>query len=171
MTVQVCTTSMSRATAITLLYEMVDDMTIANGFNYDWQYEKSGDLYFDADVNPILTITLGDEEDESDIGGAGSSEYICDVDVEIQAKGVIEGIKDSYEIPYEQQIVMSKMRDDIVTRFDSPFYLRKNGLRAITLSLIGVNIEPEEEEERYTTDRVVANYTLKYKTQRKLLDM
>lgn len=162
---------MSRATALQLLYEMASDMTIANSFNYDWAVEKSGDLYFDADDTAVLTISLGDELNNNDVGGVGSSESIDVVEVVIQAKGVIGGTVDSSNILYEGQLVESRMRDDIVTRYDSPFYLCKNGLRAISLMLTGVEIQEEEEESRYTTNRILCRFDLRYKTNLKLMDM
>jgi len=163
---------MSRATALTVLYEMVNNMTTVNGFNYNWTIHKGGDTYFGSrNPQPSITISFGYESNVDDRGGIGSGEYIDDANVIITGKVPLTGadIKSS-DVPYEEQLAISRGLDDIKTRFDSEGYLCANGVKARQLKYLGSDVLEKEDEQKYTTMRIECQYNLKYVTERKLLD-
>jgi len=163
---------MSRATALTLLYNMVDDMTIANGFNYDWNVHKGGDKFRGVrGQTPAITISFGAETNVDDRGGVGSWEYIDDANFTVTGKVCLSGANvPASEVAYEEQLAISRALDDIKTRYDSEGYLCANGLSARQLKYLGSDVLDKIDEQKYTTMRIECNFNLKYVTQRKLLD-
>ena len=163
---------MSRATALTLLYEMVADMTTANGFNYTWIIHKGGDTFNGVrSPSPALTISFGNETNVDDGGGIGSGEYIDDANFTITGKVALAGADvRASDVPYEEELAVARALDDIKTRYDSKGYLCDNGLSAKSLKYLGSDTLDKEDEQKYTTMRIECNFNLKYVTQRKLLD-
>ena len=169
---------MSRVNVLELLYAMVEDMTVANGFYYDWNTRKGGEIFRNDRTAPSITIAFGDETDVSDRGGIGSNEYMSDVTVEMLASVPMGGIDTKgSDVHYEQEKAMSKALDDIVTRYDCPAYLCTGGgdsakkVKAKELRYLGNSIDESGREGKFTTMRMTCQFNVKYVTQRKLGDV
>ncbi len=169
---------MSRVYLLELLYAMVEDMTIANGFYFDWNTRKGGEVFRNDRTAPSVTISFGDETDSSDRGGIGSSEYMSDVTVEMLLSVPMGGtdVKGS-DVHYEQEKAMSKALNDIVTRYDCPAYLCAGGgdpakkVKTKELRYLGNSVDESAREGKFSTMRMTCQFNIKYVTQRKLGDL
>lgn len=169
---------MSRVYVLELLYAMVEDMTVANGFYYNWNTRKGGEIFRNDRTAPSITISLGDETDVTDRGGVGSAEYMSDVVVEMLASVPMGGIDTKgSDVHYEQQEAISKALNDIVTRYDCPTYLCAGGgdsskkVKTKELRYLGNSIDEASREGKFTTMRMTCQFNIKYVTQRKLGDI
>lgn len=162
---------MSRALALQLLYEMVSDMTVANGFNYDWVVHKGGDKFLGVRANPAITINFGSETNVDDIGGIGSGEYRDDANFTITGKVAFGGANvTASNVDYEEERALAKALDDIKTRYDSGRYLCTGGVNDARVKYLGSESPSFSREQKFTTMRIVCNFNLKYTTQRKFID-
>ena len=162
---------MSRAKLIDAMYDMVSDMTITNGFNYDWIVVYDGDKSKGKIGNSQITISLGTENNEDDIGGNGSAQYIDSVEATITGKVNIEGADiRGYEIPYKMELALSKALDDIKTRYDSYRALCLRGVACRGLNYISSEPVQKPQEGKYRQVRIECKYEDRYITERIFID-
>jgi len=169
---------MSRVYLLELLYAMVEDMTVVNGFYYDWNTRKGGDIFRNDRKAPNVTISFGDGVDASDRGGIGSAQYMTDKTVEMLVSVPISGanVKAS-DVHYEQEMAMARAMNDIVTRYDCPNYLCSGGgnpakaVKAKELRFLGDSPEEALSEGKFTSMRTTCQFNVKYVTERKLGDI
>ena len=156
------------------MYEMIETMTIASGYNYDWQVNKSGDRFFKAENSPRAHIVEGDENNVDDIGGLGSNQYIDDLNFTITCKVAISDPDVSPEnVSFEQSQLVSNMRDDIKKRFSSPAYMCDQRqlrpeivFKARTLRYLRSRSRIETEEGKFSTFRLECDIVVKYESER-----
>lgn len=164
---------MSQQKAIELLYEMAEDITTANGFNYDWKLLKGGDRFLTArDRTPCVTITIGDEDNADDIGAIGSGQYIDTLKINFDIKvPIMEANVPSSDVMYQQQIDMAKAVDDIKKRYSTGRYLCSNGFAELrSLRYIKTRNDIVETEQKLSIGRRSLEFELKYVTERVFFD-
>lgn len=160
--------------ALTLLYEMVDLMTVANGYRFDWLSNKGNDKFFKAEDNPKLHILLADEENVDDVGAIGSDEYIDDQFVIMTAKVAIGGDIDPQELTYEQQNILERAKRDIKNSFSSGAYLcdqiklrpSEFDVYDTQLKYVRSRYQLEEVESKFSIMRIICTFRLKYRSKR-----
>jgi hypothetical protein len=163
---------MSKEPILPLLYEMVEDMTKANDFNYDWVVHKGGDKFRGVKGQvPAVTISSGDEDNVDDRGGIGSGQYIDEATYFITAKVGIKGadILPS-DVKYEEEQAIARAIDDIKTRYDSEAFFCGKGVEVKSLQYQGSISLEKANEQKYTTMRIQCRFDIKYVTERKLFD-
>ena len=155
-----------------LMDVMVDDMTVANSFNFDWSIQGDGDTRRGNRTGGAITIDFEDETNTNQNGGIGSGQYIDDATVYITGKVNLEesDVKAS-DVSRKTKQQYTKALDDIKTRYDSPRYLCKNGADCRGLIYQGCTFEKITKEGKFRSLRVKCRFVVKYVTQRKLLDV
>jgi hypothetical protein len=164
---------MSASQIETLMYEMVTDMTVANGFNFEWFIQGDKDIRKgDRTVsNGAITIGFQSENNTNQNGGIGSGQYIDDAIVMVTGKVNMAGTNvRGYDVEVETKKAYTKALDDIKTRYDSPKYLCQNELDCRGLMYQSGEIVKISEEGKFRSMRVECLFLVKYVTQRKLLD-
>jgi hypothetical protein len=161
---------MSRADAHIALYDLVADMTIANGYNYDWQVRY--DIEKSAPPKPngkaMLTIELGDETNQDDIGGAGAGQYIDLVQVLMTASvATAETDSKMSSIAYDQSIACSLAISDIKKMFNNaPLQDDLCTAGVHDLHYTGATIEVVENADKYTGKRAICTFDMQYRSER-----
>mgnify|MGYP000214498386 CR=1 FL=1 len=107
----------------TALYGVVDSMTTANGFNFDWRATKGDSRYFAESFRPSLNVKLetgaGNEYEESN--AQGNDQYGIDERVIITGRiPVVDMDVDAEDVPYEAQLAQSKGFQDILHAYAVP---------------------------------------------------
>ena len=154
------------------MYNMVADMTIANGFNFDWIIHGDGDMRRGNRTGGAITIDFQNETNTNKNGGIGSGQYIDDAIVEITGKvNLEEADVRASEVTRKTKQQFTKALDDIKTRYDSPKYLCNNGADCRGLIYQGCEFEQVIKEGKFRSMRVKCRFLVKYVTQRKLLDV
>jgi len=154
-----------------LMYDMVADMTIANGFNFDWTIEGDGDTRTGIRDGGSITIDFDSESNSNDQGGIGSGQYIDDARVYVTGKvNLATANTRGNNVTRLTKRQNALALDDIKTRYDSPRYLCANGADCRGMIYKGMEILEMEKEGKFRTLRVKCEFTVKYVTQRKLLD-
>ena len=154
-----------------LMYAMVDDMTIANGFNLDWVVHGDGDTRRGNRTGGAITIDFDSESNTNDSGGIGAGRYIDDARVYVTGK-VNLNIPDTRGINVDRLTKQqnAKALDDIKTRYDSPRYFNTHGADCRGLIYKGAEIEKISKEGKFRSYRVKCEFLVKYVTQRKFID-
>ena len=154
-----------------LMYEMVSQMTVANGFNYDWIIHGDGDTRRGNRTGGAITIDFESETNTNDNGGIGSARYIDDARVYITGKVNLVGSDvRGGDVNRLAKQSFTKALDDIKTRYDSPKYLNTNGGDCRGLIYQGAEFIKEEKEGKFRSMRVRCEFLVKYVTQRKFID-
>lgn len=163
---------MSTAEIISALYDMVDDMTQVNGFNFTWDKLYSGDRLFHCrDGKPSLTINVISGENTDDEGAIGSGEYSDTLNVVFRAKVPNPSGSKNSDLEFEQEKQIAKCLDDLKARYDFPYYHPTNsfclaGGQQITYN--SFEVEREQQEGVVTQFRLEAQFTIRYNSQRRL---
>ena len=154
-----------------IMYEMVDQMTIANGFNFDWVVVGDGDTRTGNRTGGSITIDFDSETNTNSSGGVGSAQYIDDARVYITGKVNLSGSDvRGNDVTRLTKREYTKALDDIKTRYDSPRYLCNNGADCRGLIYQGCEFIKMEREGKFRSLRVRCEFLVKYVTERKLLD-
>lgn len=161
---------MGRAEAHAKLYQMVSDMTVANGYNYDWTIRGGGNAYFGATVdNPaMITISVLDEENVDDDGGIGSFEYMNNATVEMYIT-VTSPVGDqlSSDTQYDNLISVSRGIDDVQNRYTSNAELCNEGVQSFLYK--GCDVEEIPNEDSFAMYRATLRFEMLYRKYRGVL--
>jgi len=153
-----------------LMYDMVADMTIVNGFNFDWTIEGDGDTRTGNRTGGSITIDFDSEDNKDDQGGIGSGQYIDDARVYVTGKvNLATPNTRGTNVVRLTKSQNTRALDDIKQRYDSPKYLKANS-SARELHYRGMEVIKMEKEGKFRTMRVKCEFLVKYVTQRKFFD-
>ena len=161
---------MSRADAHIALYSLVEEMTIAAGYNYDWvpRYDIEKSSSPKPNGKAMLTIEFGAEENQDDQGGAGTGQYIDVVTVTMTASvATAESDSKMSSIAYDQSVACSLAISDVKKMFNNaPLQddLCEAGVH--DLHYTGSTIEILRDADKYTGKRAVCSYAMQYRSER-----
>jgi len=154
--------------------ETVKSMSVANGYNYDWNTDKNGvkspvGMIPITTTKPTIYISFGAESNVDDAGAIGSNQYIDDVELTMEIVVPYEGVNvGTSEVRHKSDLAYSKGLDDVKKRFgrgsiDSDLC----GFGVVSLRYVGSDFE-ENEGGKFTPQKMIVRFNLKYKSLRYL---
>lgn len=111
---------MSRAAILTAIYNRTLDMTIANGYNYDWSILKSDGNGARVTGDTVMHLVVGAEEPLED-GVESQLEYNLELPVEIMGISRKSTASTVGDTQYITELTRAKLADDIRKAFRIAF--------------------------------------------------
>lgn len=141
------------------LKQMIDEMTIANGFNYDWKYHSNDNIYHPENA---VALIFTEEENTDDNNYTGTNQYRNTRQVTIKVKCVntlstndIDLIRELCEEAYEKALL------DILKKFNSTYNIAGD-TGAIDLQYLGMSYEENEDGDVFMPYVMLISYRVKY---------
>ena len=161
---------MSRATAHEALYSLITGMTVANGYNFDWvaRYDIKNSASPKPNGKAMITIDLGEEQNQDDIGGCGTGQYIDLVVVNMFASVATHNADSKINvIEYDQSITCSKAISDIKKMFNNaPLQTVLCASGVHDLHYTGATIEDVDNGDKFTGTRAKCAFGMQYRSAR-----
>ena len=152
---------------------MIAEMTIANGFEYDWAYHNRTDIHQPEDIYVSMDTPEGEENNDED-GGVGVNQYENERQVEFylflkndtapaELDDVIEDVEDKLELALDDfKLKFNSTRDDGLCSAG----VKKAQYR--TMKWVGLT-ETESKAGRYAPIKMKVFYQFVYKQSRGLV--
>lgn len=120
---------MSKAQLIDNLYALYSQMTIANGFNFDWQEIKSdnnGAIVWG--VVPQFHIKFEDESNADEVNGLGNNEFQNTLPCFFVFGAIMSSPSESLNtVARDKDVLKANMLSDIKRAFGSPYKINMPG--------------------------------------------
>lgn len=167
---------MSASAVFSAIFDVVPNITVANGFNFDWIVDKGGDLYFTSTDGPKFNAVVLSEENidgagfqgGGQSGGGSQGEYTSIMEVELHARiPMTQAGVSASDTDYQTSINVLNGIEDLLKAFDKNS-VYSNGICTAGAHLWqyrGYELERLPEEDKYNTIKAILSYDFQYRTQ------
>jgi len=154
---------MARADILAAYYTLVSQLTVVNGFNYDWASIKSIDNgALTPTSSPVLSFAFGEESNDNESNGIGNNKLQCEVPMRVTAVKKLVGVDQTLDVvEYNIEIQRSAMLDDIKRAFANPYKI------ACTTGFLNIKytgeVEADEEDLDQFTVYSISEFLVTYR--------
>ena len=143
------------------LYTMAEEMTIANGYNYNWVAYHNKDMHHPENIYINIETSEDGEENTDENNFTGTNEYrnTRKVDFYLSIDNLEAAPLD--EVKKVSKIALEKGREDVLEKFNSCYNIAGDA-GARNLQYKGFVFEKQEKGGRYNPYKMVMTYDIKY---------
>ena len=150
----------------------IGDITVANGYNYDWNYVNRTDIHQPFDIYVSMDTPEGEENNDQDEGGSvGTNEYansrkvefyiyLADDDLNRDIDVVVESVEDKLELALDDFKLKFNNDNDDTLCAAGVWYMQYMGMEWVTAE------DGESKADIYAPIKMKVIYEIKYRQQR-----